>query len=184
MGGVTDYAEILLADDTSVRLELAPVRGAARGGPGGEGGGPRPPRPEGAGGVGGVTPVGRGSRAAATLATNALRTVLRPLGPVLQEVHDAVRSAPNPPDEINVQFGVQVGQDLKLGIVGANGHASLTVSATWKLSEEPGQAGAGQAGTVPASPGQADSGSGQTAATPAGPGQAGPGGGPGSGPAA
>ncbi|OMI41161.1 hypothetical protein SPAR_02346, partial [Streptomyces sparsogenes DSM 40356] len=27
MGGVTDYAEILLADDTSVRLELAPVRG-------------------------------------------------------------------------------------------------------------------------------------------------------------
>ncbi|GAA2366231.1 CU044_2847 family protein [Streptomyces cuspidosporus] len=176
---MTDYAEILLADDTSVRLELAPVRGAARGGPGGEGGGPRPPRPEGTGGVGGVTPVGRGSRTAATLATDALRTVLRPLGPVLQEVHDAVRSAPNPPDEINVQFGVQVGQDLKLGIVGANGHASLTVSATWKLSEGPGQAdsGSGQAGA-------AQSGSGQAAAAPAGPGQAGPGGGPGSGPAA
>ncbi|MEU9797222.1 CU044_2847 family protein [Streptomyces sparsogenes] len=172
MGGVTDYAEILLADDTSVRLELAPVRGAARGGPGGEGGGPRPPRPEGTGGVGGVTPVGRGSRAAATLATDALRTVLRPLGPVLQEVHDAVRSAPNPPDEINVQFGVQVGQDLKLGIVGANGHASLTVSATWKLSEGPGQAGPGQTAA-----GQA--GAGQSAA-----GQAGPDGGPGSGPAA
>ncbi|MEU1669558.1 CU044_2847 family protein [Streptomyces sparsogenes] len=176
---MTDYAEILLADDTSVRLELAPVRGAARGGPGGEGGGPRPPRPEGTGGVGGVTPVGRGSRAAATLATDALRTVLRPLGPVLQEVHDAVRSAPNPPDEINVQFGVQVGQDLKLGIVGANGHASLTVSATWKLSEGPGAAGADPAGPGQAGSGSGQSGSGQAAAAPAG-----PGGGPGSGPAA
>ncbi|MDW6059016.1 CU044_2847 family protein [Streptomyces sp. FXJ1.4098] len=88
--------------------------------------------------MGGVTPVGRGSRAAAALATDALRTVLRPLGPLLQEVHDAVRAAPNPPHEINVQFGVQVGQDLKLGIVGANGQASLTVSATWQLSEEMG----------------------------------------------
>jgi hypothetical protein len=29
-----------------------------------------------------------------------------------------------------------VGQDLKLGIVGANGQASLTVSATWQLSAE------------------------------------------------
>lgn len=136
MEGVTDYAEIVLADDTSVRLELAPVGTAPSGGPGGEAGGPRPSRPGGVGGVGGVTPVGRPSRAAAALATDALRTVLRPLGPLLQEVHDAVCAAPNPPHEINVQFGVQVGQDLKLGIVGANGQASLTVSATWQLSAE------------------------------------------------
>ncbi|MEU5025685.1 CU044_2847 family protein [Streptomyces milbemycinicus] len=136
MEGVTDYAEIVLADDTSVRLELAPVGTAPSGGPGGEAGGPRPGRPGGIGGVGGVTPVGRGSRAAAALATDALRTVLRPLGPLLQEVHDAVCAAPNPPHEINVQFGVQVGQDLKLGIVGANGQASLTISATWQLSAE------------------------------------------------
>ncbi|MEU5610938.1 CU044_2847 family protein [Streptomyces sparsogenes] len=171
MGGVTDYAEILLADDTSVRLELAPVRGATRGGPGVEGGGPRPPRPEGVGGVGGVTPVGRGSRAAATLATDALRAVLRPLGPVLQEVHDAVRAAPNPPDEINVQFGVQVGQDLKLGIVGANGHASLTVSATWKLSGDPGQGDPGQGDPGQGDPGQAGPGQADGGqATAAGPG--------------
>ncbi|KAK1186327.1 CU044_2847 family protein [Streptomyces sp. NBS 14/10] len=143
---MTDYAEIVLADDTSVRLELAPVGTAPSGGPGGEAGGPRPGRPGGIGGVGGVTPVGRGSRAAAALATDALRTVLRPLGPLLQEVHDAVRAAPNPPHEINVQFGVQVGQDLKLGIVGANGQASLTVSATWQLSAE---AGPGAAVGVP-----------------------------------
>ncbi|MEU0812307.1 CU044_2847 family protein [Streptomyces sp. NPDC005970] len=156
MEGVTDYAEIVLADDTSVRLELAPVGTAPSGGPGGEAGGPRPGRPGrpgGIGGVGGVTPVGRGSRAAAALATDALRTVLRPLGPLLQEVHDAVCAAPNPPHEINVQFGVQVGQDLKLGIVGANGQASLTVSATWQLS-----AGTG-AGPGPGSPdGDPDSG--------------------------
>ncbi|MDW6059015.1 hypothetical protein SAZ11_14495 [Streptomyces sp. FXJ1.4098] len=38
MEGVTDYAEIVLADDTSVRLELAPVGTAPSGGPGGEAG--------------------------------------------------------------------------------------------------------------------------------------------------
>ncbi|MDX3228862.1 CU044_2847 family protein [Streptomyces sp. ME19-01-6] len=142
---MTDYAEIVLADDTSVRLELAPVGAAPSGGPGGEAGGPRPGRPRGVGGVGGVTPVSRPSRTAA-LATDALRTVLRPLGPLLQEVHDAVSAVPNPPHEINVQFGVQVGQDLKLGIVGANGQASLTVSATWQLpaEAEAGRPGAGQ----------------------------------------
>lgn len=133
---MTDYAEIVLADDTSVRLELAPVGAAPGSGPGGEAVGPRPGRPGGIGGVGGVTPVGRASRAAAALATEGLRTVLRPLGPLLQEVHDAVCAVPNPPHEINVQFGVQVGQDLKLGIVGAGGQASLTVSATWQLSAE------------------------------------------------
>ncbi|MFD8381117.1 CU044_2847 family protein [Streptomyces sp. NPDC059679] len=137
MEGVTDYAEIVLADDTSVRLELAPAGTAASG--------TQPAKPGGLGGVGGVTPVGRGSRAAAALATDALRTVLRPLGPLLQEVHDAVCAAPNPPHEINVQFGVQVGQDLKLGIVGANGQASLTVSATWQLAAEAGRPGGGQA---------------------------------------
>ncbi|MER7788415.1 CU044_2847 family protein [Streptomyces sp. NPDC097640] len=167
---MTDYAEIVLADDTSVRLELAPVGTAPSGGPGGEAGGSRPGRPGGIGGVGGVTPVGRGSRAAAALAAEGLRTVLRPLGPLLQEVHDAVSAAPNPPHEINVQFGVQVGQDLKLGIVGANGQASLTVSATWQLSGSDGGQGDGQ-GTG----GQGTSGQSQVAA--AGPGN-------GSGPAA
>ncbi|WP_425444821.1 CU044_2847 family protein [Streptomyces milbemycinicus] len=107
---------------------------------------------------------------AAALATDALRTVLRPLGPLLQEVHDAVCAAPNPPHEINVQFGVQVGQDLKLGIVGANGQASLTVSATWQLSAETGAETEPEAEPGPGSP-DGDSGSG-------------PGSGPRSGPAA
>lgn len=91
----------------------------------------------GVGGVGGVTPVGRGTRAAAALADAGLGVVLQGLGSVLQDVHDAVCSAPRPPQEFTVQFGVQVGQDLKLGIVGANGNASLTVSATWRPQEQP-----------------------------------------------
>ncbi len=124
MRNVTEHREIPLADGTTVRLELAPVGDAS---------------PEeaygGVGGVGGVTPVGRGARAAATLANAGLGVILQGLGPVLQDVHDAVSSAPRPPQEFTVQFGVQVGQDLKLGIVGANGNANLTISATWRPSE-------------------------------------------------
>jgi hypothetical protein len=69
------------------------------------------------------------------------------LGPLLQEVHDAVTASPTPPREVNVTFGVELGQDLKLGIVSATGKAHLTVSATW-------QPGAGTA------PGGASGGSG------------------------
>ncbi|GAA2331146.1 MULTISPECIES: CU044_2847 family protein [Streptomyces] len=130
---MTDYAEFPLPDGTPVRLELTPVATASAPAPpngSGEGGkGPAMP-----GGIGGVTPVGRAPRGAAALAVEGLQAVLRPLGPLLQEVHNAVSAAPNPPDEIQVQFGVQVGQDLKLGIVGANGQASMTISATWQLS--------------------------------------------------
>ncbi|MFD9793526.1 CU044_2847 family protein [Streptomyces sp. NPDC059070] len=122
-----DFMEFALADGARVRVELAPV------------GEPEPAaEAEGAvapdlpGGVGGVTPVGRGARVSA-LATDALRAVLSPLGPVLQQVHDSVRTIPDPPDSLSVAFGLQIGQDLKLGIVGANGQASMTVSATWQL---------------------------------------------------
>ncbi|MFI0774679.1 CU044_2847 family protein [Streptomyces sp. NPDC021212] len=122
---MTEHREIPLADGTSVRLELAPVGDAPLTDAYGD-----------VGGVGGVTPVGRGTRAAAALADAGLGVVLQGLGSVLQDVHDAVRSAPRPPQEFTVQFGVQVGQDLKLGIVGANGNASLTISATWRPEEQ------------------------------------------------
>ncbi|MEU1803039.1 CU044_2847 family protein [Streptomyces sp. NPDC019937] len=118
---MTEHREIPLADGTSVRLELAPVGDAPA---------------DAYGGVGGVTPVGRATRAAAALADAGLGVVLQGLGAVLQDVHDAVRSAPQPPQEFTVQFGVQVGQDLKLGIVGANGNASLTISATWRPEDQ------------------------------------------------
>lgn len=48
-------------------------------------------------------------------------------------MHDAIRGIPDPPHEISVDFGIQIGQDLKIGIVGANGQASMTISATWQL---------------------------------------------------
>ncbi|MFF5676025.1 CU044_2847 family protein [Streptomyces hygroscopicus] len=143
---MTDYAEFALPDGTPVRLELTPVGiapASASASVPGHGHGDRdrdghddgkrqgPPMP---GGIGGVTPVGRVPRAAAALAVDGLQAVLRPLGPLLQEVHNSVTTAANPPDEVQVQFGVQIGQDLKLGIVGANGQASMTISATWQLS--------------------------------------------------
>ncbi|WP_369696869.1 CU044_2847 family protein [Streptomyces sp. XD-27] len=131
MACVTDYTELSLSDGTSVRLEVVPA-----------------PPPD--GGFGGVSPVGRGPSSAALRAAEAARTVLRPLGPLLQEVHDAVSSGAVPPDEISVQFGVQVGQDLKLGIVGANGQASLTISATWRMGpDRTGPADRAGAGAVP-----------------------------------
>jgi Trypsin-co-occurring domain 1 len=139
---VPRFAEIRLDDDTSVRLELAPagLEAADLPGPAPQGG------PDGAGrerdlpdGFSGGTPVSRGR--ASVLAAETLRGVLRPLGPLLQEVHDAVSAAPDRPEELSVSFGVQIGQDLKLGIVGASGQASMTVSATWRLParEEPAQ---------------------------------------------
>ncbi|GAA2671029.1 CU044_2847 family protein [Streptomyces lunalinharesii] len=121
-------AELALADGTSIRLELAPAPDPTRAD---ELPGTAPAEgfwgrtaPETAGAHG-------GGRAAAE-AVAALHTVLRPLGPLLQEVHDAVTAAERPPDEVSVQFGVQVGQDLKLGVVAGSGRASLTITATWR----------------------------------------------------
>lgn len=82
-------------------------------------------------GMGTVVPVASGRRAVAEFTAGALRLALSPLGPLLQEVHDVVRAVPQPPSEVSVAFGVQVGQDLKLGIVGGSGQAHLTVTATW-----------------------------------------------------
>ena len=83
-------------------------------------------------GMGRAVPVATGGGAVAAVAAGALRAALKPLGPLLQEVHDAVRAVPDPPGELSVTFGVQVGQDLKLGIVGGNGQAHLTITASWK----------------------------------------------------
>ncbi len=134
-GSVPNHSELTLADGTSIRLELAPAHGAPQqaapaGAPApGPDGGAATDLPD---GMGPAVPVARGGERAAATAVAALRTTLRPLGPLLQEIHDAVTASEQPPDEMSVQFGVQVGQDLKLGIVGANGQASLTITATWR----------------------------------------------------
>ncbi|MFI6638019.1 CU044_2847 family protein [Streptomyces sp. NPDC050504] len=84
-------------------------------------------------GFGTATPVASGRTRAAALATGTLRATLRPLGPLLEEIHESVSANDHPPSELTVAFGVEIGQDLKLGIVGANGKATMTVSATWQL---------------------------------------------------
>ncbi|MGA5138780.1 CU044_2847 family protein [Streptomyces azureus] len=86
-----------------------------------------------------------GGGVVAGFAAGSLRRALRPLGPLLQEVHDVVQSVPQPPAELSVTFGVQVGQDLKLGIVGSNGQAHLTVTASWKPAGADGSAAASSA---------------------------------------
>ncbi|WP_405681151.1 hypothetical protein OG239_00460 [Streptomyces sp. NBC_00868] len=82
-------------------------------------------------GLGPVVPVGRRGDAVAAIAADALRGTLRPLGTLVQEVHAAMTTVPTPPTEITVTFGIQLTQDLKLGIVNGNGQAHLTVTASW-----------------------------------------------------
>ncbi|MFD4953439.1 CU044_2847 family protein [Streptomyces sp. NPDC058451] len=120
---MSDFSELQLADGTPVWFQLVP--GEAWDGPVE----PAVDLPE---GMGATVPVSRGGRGFADRAVETVRSTLRPLGPILQEIHDAVAGAEMPPQEINVTFGVQVGQDLKLGFVAGSGQAHLTVSATWR----------------------------------------------------
>ncbi|WP_416975799.1 CU044_2847 family protein, partial [Streptomyces sp. 4F14] len=83
-------------------------------------------------GMGTVVPVASGQRIAAEFTAGALRMALQPLRPLLREVHDVVLAVPQPPSELSVAFGVQVGQDLRFGIVGGGAQAHLTVTATWR----------------------------------------------------
>ncbi|WP_134654383.1 CU044_2847 family protein [Streptomyces sp. H23] len=113
--------DLTLEDGSPVRFLLAPADGT-----------PAAPSdddlPE---GMGRAVPVARGTGTVARFAAGALRGALSPLGPLIQEVHDAATAVPDPPTELSVTFGVQVGQDLKLGIVGGTGTAHLTVTASW-----------------------------------------------------
>ncbi|MEU6123826.1 CU044_2847 family protein [Streptomyces sp. NPDC047123] len=81
-----------------------------------------------------------------TLAAGALRATLKPLGPLLDEVHASVSRAEHPPEEFTVDFGIEVGKDLKLGLVGVKGTATMTVSATWRRTQEPGTGADGTPG--------------------------------------
>ncbi|SEG93336.1 hypothetical protein SAMN05216223_12794 [Actinacidiphila yanglinensis] len=108
-----------LDDGTPVRFLLTPVPGPAR-----DAGLPE--------GMGRAVPVATGGRTVASLAAGALRGALTPLGPLLHSVHEAATALPEPPTEISVTFGLQVGQDLRFGIVGGSGQAHLSVTASWK----------------------------------------------------
>ncbi|MEV7241806.1 CU044_2847 family protein [Streptomyces sp. NPDC093248] len=118
MTPMPEYLELDMAG-AAVRVELADV-----GEPLTDGGLPAE--------FGTPSPVSRGGNRVTAAAADALRATLRPLGPLLDEVHDAVRGAENPPETFTVGFGIEVGKDLKLGIVGLKGSATMTVSATWR----------------------------------------------------
>ncbi|MFI8993597.1 CU044_2847 family protein [Streptomyces sp. NPDC053542] len=128
-----EYAELHLSDRTLVRLALAPVGTPVPTVPAA-----RPDLPDGAGTV---EPVGRAGERMAALAGDGLRAVLSPLGPLLQEVHDSVARTENPPRELSVEFGVQIGQDLKLGIAGGSAQAAMKITASWQLPDTAAQAG-------------------------------------------
>ncbi|MGW2725515.1 CU044_2847 family protein [Streptomyces sp. NPDC001492] len=64
----------------------------------------------------------------------ALRIALRPLVPVLESVRQTTDGLAQQPDEVSVEVGVRITDDLRLGIVGIKGEASLVVKATWKSS--------------------------------------------------
>ncbi|MDH2390746.1 CU044_2847 family protein [Streptomyces sp. HNM0663] len=135
------FTELELADGTSVRFEATAVTPGTPAHPAGDthpAGAADPADEDLPDGMGRSVPVSRG-RGAAAFAVDTLRTALRPLGPLLQEVHDAVVASDAPPQEVNVTFGVQVGHDLKLGIVGGSGQAHITVSATWQPAPAPGR---------------------------------------------
>lgn len=140
---MSEFAEFKLSDETAVRIELAEVGDALAV--------PADDSPDLAEGIGGVAPVSRGRRPA-VLTGEALEAVLRPLSPLLRHIHDAVASddGPSRPEVVTAEFGVQIGQDLKLGIVGASGQMSMKISATWRLAApDPDPDGAGPAAPDP-----------------------------------
>lgn len=126
---MSEFAEFVLSDGAAVRLELAEVGNALAVAVGAEG------SQDLAEGIGGVEPISRGRRPA-VLTGEVLEAVLRPLSPLLRHIHDAVTSdvGPHQPEVVTAEFGVQIGHDLKLGVVGANGQVSLKISATWRLA--------------------------------------------------
>lgn len=124
MTRMNDSQDFALSDGTTVHFLVEPAERPASG---------AEQTPD---GIGPLVPVARQRRVAAAVAADALRTTLQPLGSLVQDVHDAVTTGATPPAEVSVTFGVQLGHDLKLGIVSGSGQAHLTVTATWKPEQD------------------------------------------------
>ncbi|WP_306316975.1 MULTISPECIES: CU044_2847 family protein [unclassified Streptomyces] len=130
---MADFIELSFDDGTRLALQaFAPLPRAAGDGGQGDGRGTDEPVP----GFGESRPVARGGGRMIAATEGALRTLLAPIVPVLQQVHDTVSTVPDPPHELSVSFGVRIGQDLKIGIVGAAAEATMTVAALWHLDTE------------------------------------------------
>ncbi|TLS42761.1 hypothetical protein FE633_29360 [Streptomyces montanus] len=133
---MADFVEFAFDDGTLLALQVFAPLPASPAGP--EGG---PDDAEAVPGFGRSRPVARGTRVVAS-AEGALSALLAPLVPLLQRVHDTVAAVPDAPDELSVSFGLRVSQDLKLGVVGAAGEATMTITANWHLAA-PADASAG-----------------------------------------
>jgi hypothetical protein len=85
---------------------------------------------------GSAQPVSVPARAAEALTRGgeALVEALRPLGGVLDGIHQSFAGSVQRPDEVTVEFGVTLGSDLSLGIFSGKGEASFTVSASWNFT--------------------------------------------------
>lgn len=143
---MTDFVEFTFDDGTLLALQVFdPVRSSSSA---------RRDEDEGdeesVPGFGRSRPVARGTRVLAATET-ALSSLLAPLVPMLQTVHDTVSTVPDTPDELSVSFGVRITQDLKLGVVGTTGEATMTITANWHL---PRSAARGTDGTASASLGR------------------------------
>lgn len=143
--GVADFVEFTFVDGTAVALQVFPSLPSPHGdAPDDErrDGGGQDEEPYGSAsddvpGFGQSRPAARrrpwARASGATAGDGAMRTMLAPLVPLLQHVHDTVAAVPDTPDELSVCFGVRVSQDLRIGIVGATGEATMTVTANWTL---------------------------------------------------
>lgn len=124
-------------DGSVVRLHLAPAKRDAAalveppaGQPDSDAADDLPP------GFGTAEPVSVQSRVAQALSRGgeALAEALRPLGGVLDGIHQSFADTAQRPDEVTVEFGVTLGSDLSLGVFSGKGEASFTVSASWNFT--------------------------------------------------
>ncbi|MER6073623.1 CU044_2847 family protein [Streptomyces sp. NPDC001817] len=139
---MADFVEFTFDDGTVLALQVFDALPSAHAGPQEEAVGQ-----ESVPGFGRSRPVARGARVVAA-AEGALNALLAPLVPLLQRVHDTVAAVPDAPDELSVGFGVRVGSDLKLSIVGATGEATMTINANWRLPRPAVPASSGAAAPV------------------------------------
>jgi len=88
---------------------------------------------------GSAQPVSVNERAAQALnrGGEVLAEALRPLGGVLDGIHQSFTESVRRPDEVTVEFGVTLGSDFSLGVFSGKGEASFTVSATWNFTDSP-----------------------------------------------
>ncbi|WP_406447555.1 CU044_2847 family protein [Streptomyces sp. NBC_01613] len=88
---------------------------------------------------GSAQPVSVNERAAQALTRGgeALAEALRPLGGVLDGIHQSFTESARRPNEVTVEFGVTLGSDFSLGVFSGKGEASFTVSATWNFTDSP-----------------------------------------------